>query len=563
MKRLPILVLIFSVAGMGLNAQSVEDALRPITSTYALQNATIITEPGERIEKGTLIIKDGLIQAVGTDVDIPVDAKVINADSMYVYAGFIDGLSHTGVDMPDEDDNRRPEDPGNPPNEMAGIMPNRLVRDLLNPEDKSIGDLRKLGFTAAHVVPEGNMLPGKGALILLAGASADDMIYQDQTSTFATLSGAGRVYPATVIGVMSKFRELYKQAEQAQAHDMAYQKNPKGMKRPMRDEVLEALYPVVSNEQRVFFVAEDVKDAYRVMTLQKELNFPLVLTELKEGWHIADDMLASNIPALLSMELPDEPKESKAEEEEEEEAKSDTDRMMREEMKKLETRRAEAMQQYVGQAAVLADKGVIFAFSTREVKEKDLRANLRRMIAGGLSEDRALAALTTTPANMLGVDNSMGTVERGKLANLVVTDKPYFEEESNVRMVFVGGEKFEYEVKAKKSGDPNATVALGGTWSYVVNVPGQEAEGKLIMSDADGVISGTIENDRGGSSNLQNPVLTGNELTFSTTYDIDGQSLGLDFSLIIDGDTFEGSVDVGQFGTFEVEGSRESGPEKQ
>ena len=97
---------------------------------------------------------------------------------MYVYAGFIDGLSRTGVVKPKEEPSNKEKvkDPGNPPADRAGITPQNDVRSFLNPGDKSIEEFRALGFTTAHVVPFGGMLPGNGAIISLGGKSADDMV---------------------------------------------------------------------------------------------------------------------------------------------------------------------------------------------------------------------------------------------------------------------------------------------------------------------------------------------------------------------------------------------------
>ena len=122
---MPMLVLL--VTGTLLHAQ--ELSVAPVTRTIALENANIIPQPGQMIERGTVIIKDGLIEAVGQNVDIPVNAKVIDADSMYVYPGFIDGASHTGVTKPDDEQEQQGRgrrgqgqqiDRGNPPNEEIG-----------------------------------------------------------------------------------------------------------------------------------------------------------------------------------------------------------------------------------------------------------------------------------------------------------------------------------------------------------------------------------------------------------------------------------------------------------
>ncbi|MCP3933384.1 MAG: amidohydrolase family protein [Bacteroidetes bacterium] len=562
-----------------LQAQNNVNTLPPVTQTYALKNVFVIQKPGQITEGVTLLLRDGIIQEIGPSVEIPGNAQIIEGDSLYVYAGFIDGLSHTGVPKADKKEQRpRVKNPGSPPNDIAGIQPETQVKNVLNPKDKSIAGMRKLGFTAAHVVPRGRMLPGSGAVALLGGDSPDAMILKNDVSMFSQLSGAGGVYPATVIAVMSKWRELYKQAEQAYKHEKEYEKDPTGMKRPSVDRSLQAFYPVVKGEQPVYFMASDLKSVHRVLTLQKELRFPLVLTGLKQGWSISSYLKENETAVLLSLDLPEEKsKDEKVDEEEkkevdkvekgegetEESKDNKTDKPVNEEKKRLEKRKKEELKKYLTQAAVFEKEGIRFGFTTEGTKSGDIRANLRKMIENGLSEATALAALTTIPAKILGVSSILGTVEKGKIANLLVTDKPYFEEKSNVRYVFVDGKMYEYEVKAKKkASDPKAVVKLNGSWSYTINVPGQSMEGTLEIKGNEKEISGTVSNPQfEGDTPMIDPVLEGNELTFSISVEGDGQEMSVEWSLIIEDDTFEGSVSVGEFGTFDVEGTRTSGPE--
>ncbi|NJL75087.1 MAG: hypothetical protein HC892_08680 [Saprospiraceae bacterium] len=243
------------------------------------------------------------------NIPIPFDAKVIKADSMYVYAGFIDGASHVGITRAEEPQGQggrgqRPEvkDPGNPPNDIAGIQPERLVRTMLKADEKSIEDMRKLGFTVAHVVPTGKMLPGTGAIILLAGTSVNDMLIKEEVSLFAQFTGAGFVAPSTIIGVMSKLRDLYFQAQQSKAYTAAYLKNPTGMSRPESNPVLEAFYPVIDKKLPLFMKAETARDISRALILQSDMGYNLVLTEVKQGWDYAAQL--KTIPTFLSLNLP-------------------------------------------------------------------------------------------------------------------------------------------------------------------------------------------------------------------------------------------------------------------
>lgn len=547
-------------------AQDAEQLATPVTRTFVLKNINIVQKPGQVIPSGMVLVKNGLIQEVGKTVTIPADAEVINADSMYVYAGFIDGLSNTGIPKPEtpapptrgqgQQQQRPTYDTGNPPNDIAGMQPETQVKDVLKATDKSIEELRKAGFTISNVAPRGLMLPGSSALVLLSGDSPDKMILRNQTAFVSQLNGAQRAYPNTVIAVMSKYREMYKRAEQAKAHEAAYKANPSGMARPNYDRTLQAFYPVIDKNQPVYFAAPDMKSLHRVFALQSDLKFQLVLTDVKQGWTVADKIKAANVPVFLSLDLPKEKK--KDEKKKDAKEMSITDK----EMEVLEKRRAEEMNQYVMQAGTFEKKGIEFGFSALSAKPTEVKENLQKMVKNGLSETAALAALTTTPAKMLGISNIAGTIEKGKLANLVVTDKSYFAEKSNVRYVFVDGKMYKYDAPpVRKPADSTSVAAkVTGKWSYTMEVPGQANTGTIELKDDGGNISGTITNPQTGQAGaISNPILSGTQLTFSVSYDMGGRSIKVEFDLQISGNAFDGNASVGQFGTFKVQGERTPG----
>jgi len=359
----------------------------PITHTYALKNVNIITRPGQMITNGTVVVRNGLIHAVGQNVSVPGNAKVLKADSMYVYAAFIDGASHTAIPKPKEEANQRGRggrnsgvDPGNPGNTRAGITPDIDVQDKVDYKDKSITDLRKVGFGAVHALPRGRMLPGSGAVVLLEGKSNDDMVMKANTSAFAQLRGAGGVMPTTVIAVMSKFRDLYRQAEQAKAHIAKYKTSPSGLVRPAYDDATMAMIPVVSKTKPVYFMASDHLSISRVLQLQKELGFKLILVGAKKGWHHINTIKSKNIPVYLSMELPKKPEDKKDDEKKDKEGKEKVMTEFDKEKAAMQARKDKEYTDYVGQAATFSKSGVAFGFSTEGAKAKDIHGNVRRMI---------------------------------------------------------------------------------------------------------------------------------------------------------------------------------------
>lgn len=532
-----------------------DQELAPVTRTYAITNVYIIQAPGRKIDMGTILVKDGLISSVGKGVAIPADAIVIKADSMFVYAGFIDGLSRAGVIKPKEETREKVKDPGNPPADRAGITPQADVRNSLNPSDKAMEELRSIGFTAAQVVPYGNLLPGQAAIVLTGASSADAMVLVSKSAMYSELTGASNIYPATVLGVMAKWRELYRQASQSKSYEALYASNRSGLERPAADRILEAFYPVIDQKMPVLFKSERLLDAGRVMTLKSELNFPLMLADLKEGWPITGKVKASGAKVFLSLDLPEEvKKDDKAKT-----AASAKPRTSAElEKEALDKRKAEAIAHYTSQAAIYQKAGIPFGFSSMSAKSKDIPANLRRMIAAGLPEDAALAALTTVPAQMLGLSDRMGSIDNGKMANLVITDKSYFNEKSKIRYVFVDGAMYKMDVKETKKADPNAKIEIEGSWSTVTENPQGKAEGKLTFKKEGSGYKGTVSGGRlAAPVDLNDVTLDGNTLSFNYTVSFGANSVKIEVEVKVDGETFKGTSSVGQRGSFPIEGTRD------
>ena len=538
-----------------------ESELAPVSRTLAITNVNIVQAPGRKIDMGTVVLKDGLIVSVGKNVSIPPDAIVIKADSMYVYAGFIDGLSRVGIPKPKEEPNGppRPKDPGNPKPEEAGITPQVDVRSLLNPAEKSIEELRNVGFTTAHVVPYGGMMPGVGAIVLLTGKTADDMVLVNKSSFYSELTPAQRSYPGTVMGVMAKYRELYRQAALSRSYENAYASNRAGVQRPTTDRVLESLYPVIDKKMPVLFRGEKVMDAQRILTLQSDLGFNLMLAELKEGWDIVNKVKASNAKVFLSLDLPEEKKEeekkddkSKKEEKKVEKPKTAADL----EKDALEKRKEEFTAKYVGQAATFQKAGVKFGFSSLNAKSGDIKANLGRMIKAGLSEDAALASLTTTPAELLGLSDRIGSIDNGKIANLVISDKPYFNEKSKVRYVVVDGNLYKLDAKEPKKTDPNAKDIVSGTWSMSTEADRVYSSTVVLKKDGSNVY-GTISGDLMPQAvELKDVSLDGNKLSFSYTVNFGGGTLDVAVEGTIDGDDFKGTSSTNEYGSFPMKGKK-------
>jgi imidazolonepropionase-like amidohydrolase len=587
------------VAGMLIGVGAAETVLAQddpvgdvplVTKTFAILNARIVQAPGEVLERSTVVMRNGLITAVGADAAVPYDAHIIEGDSLTVYAGFIDGLSHVAIPETETERNSDPVNSADPPPERAGIQPNRSARDRIDPSHESVGALRAVGFTVAHVVPRGRMLPGSGSIVLLVGEEAPDMVLRPDVSQFMQFTGASGVYPATPMGVMAKLRQLFREAERSAGMGRLYSENPAGIERPSYDPILEAFHPVISGEKPLFILADGTDGAmevHRAIQLRDELGFSLVLAGLNQGFYAMRALQEADVPLFVTLALP---AESDTANGDPDSADVDTVRAItpqepatffvsdlrtrsfedvEREGENLSARKALFRERYVATAAELHDAGLRFGFTTVNVEPKDIRKNIREMMAAGLSEDAVLAALTIDGARLLGIDRSVGTIEPGKLANLVVTKGSYFgDQEDVIRHVFVDGHK--YDVEADDDGDEDGdedadedveadrddsdVSRIAGTWNLEVETPDGPMEAVLNLSVSGEMISGEVtSSEMIRPANLQDPDFIGGRLSF----DVEASEYGLITArLDVTGSSLTGTIDVPGVGVLDVIGTK-------
>jgi hypothetical protein len=333
--------------------------------------------------------------------------------------------------------------------------------------------------------------------------------------------------------------------------------------RPIADKCLEAFFPVLDGKIPIIFQAPVMKSVYRTQALKKELKFAVHFADIKEGYYVGDVLKTEGNPIIISLDLP------KAAEEKKPVADSSKNAAPKDlEMEALKARTAEELKRLESQAATLAALGLPFSFSTVGVKATDIKETIRRMIKAGLTEDQALAALTTTPAAQLGVSHRFGTVEKGRAANLVVSDKSYFDEKSSVRYVFIDGKLFEYEGKpvpkagasAGGAGKGSEAPKMAGKWSYTIKAPGMNTEGILTFKGSGSDLTGEWTSSQvPGTNAVSNISLDGNKLTFTSNISMGARQITLDFNLTVDGNSLSGTVGVGTFGTFDVTGAKIEG----
>ncbi|WP_425638870.1 amidohydrolase family protein [Algoriphagus yeomjeoni] len=529
-------------------AQSDPSGKKPITDTYAITNATVFTSPGQAGVKATVLIKNGLIQGVGNNLALPKEAKTIAGDSLFIYPGFIAGASDVGITRPK--DPERPDDfvSSNPSDEIAGITPWRSAVDQFSIKDSKVDDLRKVGFTIVQISPEGGMIAGKTAIVLL-GSENSTNILKENTALAANFRGSRGMYPGTAVGVMAKFREVYDNTKLTSERSQKYS-TVAGLKRPEITPTYSAMQEITTGQIPVMFTTSSDLEIRRAISLQKEKGFKLVLTGLEEYEGVLDVIKASGAAVLVKLEIPDD----KAIKAQKEDATA--------EVKALNARVKKAYDDAIAQAGKLEEAGIPFAFSIVGVKSGDIMKALQKMIASGLSEKAALAALTTNPASILGLTKVAGSIEKGKMANLILSTDSLFTEDAQIKHMVVDGIIYDYETKAKKKAakDGNGAMKIEGTWEYTSESPAGSSGGILVIKKDGSDYSGTITyDDPSGAgkatSDIKNVNLNGSSLSFS----FDVTASGMDITVDVSGEVSEGSYDatmtVGEFGSFPFKGT--------
>ncbi len=538
--------------------------LRSVTRAAALVNARVVVAPGRVLERATVLIRDGRIEAVGRDLRVPADADVLVADSFTVYAGFVDALGIEGVPKPPERE-RFTGNRGDPPRERAGVTPERDVRETFDPTDGRVAALRALGFTAAHVAPRDGLLSGTGSVVLLRppgrGEVARDVILTGPVSLVARLETASGVYPTTPMGVAAVFREAFENARRrgAQADGIA-----RGGQRPRYDAALDALTPVVAGDRRLVLFAEEPLDAFRALGLARDVQVSPILAGLADAAPVASRLREARAVVFAPLALPDTvandslsrtitlPPSSGVSSVEYRRVRSFRD--LPSDRGALVAERRAAVRRREASPAALAAAGVPFAFATLGAEPAKILPGLRRMVAAGLAPDAALEALTTAPARILGLSDDLGTVERGRYANLVVVRGDLFADSAAVRYVYVEGVRTENSAKPPRrpaSGD-SSDVEILGSWTLTVTTPGGDQQGAFTITGAPGSYAGSTTME-GGTYPLENVTLDESTLSFRFTAADFGT---IEVSGTVSGLSFSGTAAVGPLGTFPATATR-------
>lgn len=535
---LSIWVLTIAALFIGPDAQAGEPRY------FAITNARIVPVSGAVIESGTVVMAKGLIVSVGKSVSIPPEALVIDGKGMTVYPGLFDALTDLGLTSPAATAGGAHEGGGGPsPSRGPEDRPNTTTwtsaADELKADDKRLETWRNGGFTTAVTAPKVGLFPGQGAVIDLAGDRPGDLVVKPNASLHISLTPTGGFFgfPGSLIGVIAYVKQIYYDAAQDAQAQQIYAANPRGRERPRYDRALHAIEDATRDGRPVLLPAVTVPQILRAFDIASQLGIKPVLYGVTQGYAVADQIAAKKLSVLVNLKWPEKEK--------------DADPDAEESLRTLRVR-----DRAPGTPAALEKAGVKFAFySDGLTSTKDILKNAKKAIDAGLQRDAALRALTLSPAEIYGVADRLGSIETGKIANLVVTDGDLFEEKTKIKFVFVDGRKFEIHEPEKPKDPPKGTMT--GKWKFNFNTPegAQEATADLTM-DTDGTLSGSIVHQY-GTSTISSGYLSADKFSFSFSVNMP-RPTDVIFSGTLDGNTAKGSLSAGDFST-EITGTRPGG----
>jgi len=542
-----------AVRALWLASALLPHATAPLTAqsdTWALTNARIQTVTRGVIEKGTILIRKGLIEAVGPSVPVPADARVLDLAGKTVTPGLFDLTSSLGLPTAPTPGTGGvgAGAPGGGAAQQApaaprqGMSPERRIATEIRLTATDVKPIRDAGITAVLVSPSRGLFRGMSALVPLRDDADAGTVIKSAVAEHIGYQGVQGDYPQTLIGVIAYQRQAFYDAQRQGMLQDRYRSNPRGMERPENDPGLEALVPVVRGQVPAFIEASSENEIRRAVRLAREFNLKMTIVGATEGWE-ALDALAGR-PAVVSVNFP-------------------APTAVTGWSYRLSQRRTpgdsassarEAQKLIEGNAAALNKAGVKFALASGG--SRDFLPNVRKAVAAGLPAPVALEALTIRAAEIAGVGEMLGSIEAGKIANLVVSNTDILADSARVSAVFVDGIRYEVAppppARTGSGGGPGGGGApaaqVAGAWAMALTSPQGPLDITVMLVQNGASFNGTMTSQL-GSQEISDGQITGRNVTWTSTVQFGGQSITLNYRGEVDGNRMTGSADLGSFGS--------------
>ena len=417
-----ILICAGSVLAQQIGNPTTQQGVLPPRGIFAIRNARIVTVSGPDIENGTVVIRDGKIEAVGTNVSVPAGAQTIDGHGLFVYPGMIDAGTNMGLVEVPQGANGTVDT-----SEVGDLNPNAKAIIAVNPHSAHIAVTRVEGITNTLTAPTGGLISGQAALINLLGTAPKEMAVVPHAAlviNYPRIGGGGGgggfgppQQPANLSETLTanerqleQIRKMLRDAEAYGRSQDAYAKD-KSLPRPDRNVVLEPLVPYVRGEQPVIFRADREAEIRGAIRFAEELKLKPIILGGDDAWKVASLLKEKNVPVILTGVF------------------------------SLPGREDDAYDALYENPAKLQQAGVRFCISTGDSgpEVRNLAQYAGMAAAFGLSKADALKSVTLYPAQIMNVADRLGSIETGKMANLVVTDGDLLEIRSRIKYLLIDG----------------------------------------------------------------------------------------------------------------------------
>ena len=378
------------------------------TGTFALTNATLETVTNGTIENGTIIISEGKIADIGTNVTIPEGAKTMDCSGLTIYPGMIDGGTQIGLVEVGSDPRTRDN------NEIGDIIPHIQALTAVNPSSVVHPVTRVNGVTTALTMPSGGLFPGTAALINLHGYTPDQMFagFKGVVLNFPATGRRGRWDRRSEDDIKKAAEKALKKLNEVWAKAVQYHKidSASGGKDQEYYPEMEALLPVVRQKMKLLINVNAANDIKAALKWSEEKGVDAILYGVSEGWRVAEEIAEAKVPVLAGPVLSN------------------------------PTRTYDRYDRPYANAGIMQKAGVKVALRTGEIENvRNLPYHAGFAAAYGLGKEEALKSITIIPAEIFGVADRYGSLEEGKVANLLVADGDPFETKTQVKHVFISG----------------------------------------------------------------------------------------------------------------------------
>src|SRR5689334_1178132 len=421
--RILVALILFttSIFAQQIGNPTAQQGVTPPRGVFAIRNARIVTVSGPDIENGTVLIRDGKIEAVGASVNVPAGAQTIEGRGLSVYPGMIDAGTNMGLVEVPQGANGTVDLA-----EVGDLNPNAKAIIAVNPHSAHIAVTRVEGITNVVSAPTGGLISGQAAFINLLGTSPKEMAVVPNAAlviNYPRLSGGGgggfggfqqqfNLADALTAGErqLEQIRKLLRDAEAYATAKDAYAKDS-SLPRPDVNVVLESLVPYVRGLAPVMFRADREAEIRGAIKFSEEMKLKPIILGGDDAWKVASLLKEKNVPVILTGVL------------------------------SLPLREDDFYDTLYENPAKLQQAGVRFCISTGDpgAEARNLPLYAGMAAAYGLSKSDALKSVTLYPAQIMNVADRLGSIDVGKMANLVVTDGDLLEIRTHIRYLFIDG----------------------------------------------------------------------------------------------------------------------------